>query len=84
MKITIDSKFNIGDTVYTPECYEIYWANPVPYIVTDIFVKVTRNKNICITYRLLQDELTDVVSENFLFATYEECKQWCNEQNKEE
>ena len=84
MDLTIKTKFNIGDIVYAPECYEIYWANNIPYVVTDIFIKVARNRSVVITYRLLQDELTDVVSENFLFATYEECKQWCNEQNKEE
>ncbi len=84
MELAIKTKFNIGDTVYAPEVYEVYWANPVPYIITDIFIKVARNHNIVITYRLLQDELTDVVSEKFLFATYEECKLWCKEQNKEE
>ena len=81
MKITIDSKFNIGDAVFVPECYEIYWANPTQHIVKDIFIKVTRNRSVSITYRLLQNELTDVVSENFLFATYEECKLWCDQQN---
>ena len=80
MNIEIKTKFNIGDTVYVPEYYEIYWANPVPYIITDIFIKVVRNCNIVITYRLLQSELTDVVSENFLFSTYEDCKLWCEKQ----
>ena len=78
MELTIKTKFNIGDTVYVPEIYDVYWANPVPYIITDIFIKVTRNKDIIITYHLLQDELTDVVSERFLFGTYEECKRWCD------
>lgn len=84
MKLSVETKFNIGDTVYSPECYETYFANKKPYVVTDIFIKVTRANEIVITYRLLQDELTDVTSEHFLFATYDECKQWCHKQNKEE
>lgn len=83
MEVNINTKFNIGDTVYAPDSYEVYWANPVPYVVTDILIRTTRTNNIVITYQLLQDELTDVVSEHFLFATHEECKQWCEIQNKE-
>lgn len=83
MTLNIDTKFNIGDTVYSPECYEVYWANNRPYVITDIFIKIAHNRT-SITYRIIQDQLTDVVSENFLFSTYEECKQWCGEQNKED
>ena len=81
MKLSIETKFIIGDAVYAVECYEVYWANPVPYVVTDIFIKVTHTNDVVITYRLLQDELTDVISEKILFATHEECKQWCEEHN---
>ena len=81
MKLEIETKFNIGDTVYAPECYEIYWANPVPYVVTDILVQVTRTNSIVVKYRLMQDELRDVIAERFLFSTYEECTKWCKEQN---
>ena len=84
MKFNIDTKFNIGDAVYSAEPYEIYLANPMPYFVTDICIRATRTKDVVITYKLIQNKLTDVVAENFLFATYEECKRWCDERNKEE
>ena len=80
MTLNIDTKFNIGDTVYAPEYYGAYFVNNRPYVITDIFVKIARNNRVSLTYRIMQDELTDVVSENFLFSTYEECKQWCDEQ----
>ena len=84
MTLNLDTKFNVGDAVYAPEYYGVYFANNRPYVVTDIFVKIARNQRVSITYRIMQDELTDVISENFLFSTYEECKQWCGEQNKED
>ena len=82
MKLNLETKFNVGDTVYATDSYEVYWANPVPYSVTDIFIKVAKTKDVVITYRLIQDELTDVVAEKFLFNTYEECTKWCEEQNE--
>lgn len=80
MKIKIDTKFNIGDVVYTPEFYDVYFASKTPHTITDIFVKASHNQNVAVTYRIIQGQLTDVVSEKFLFATYEECRQWCDEQ----
>lgn len=81
MDLNISTKYNIGDTVYIPDFYHSYWANPTPYIITDIFIQVARNHNITIRYRVMQAELTDLVFENFIFATYEECTKWCEKQN---
>lgn len=80
MKITADTKFNIGDTVYAAESYEVYWANKTPYIVIDITVNVNEDMT-RIVYTINQDYIIDTVSEDFLFATYEECMKWCKEHN---
>ena len=81
MTINLNTKFNLGDQVYVAETYEDYWANSEPSIVTDVFIKIN-NSTTTVLYRLKQGEFFDVVSEYFIFATYDECKQWCEEHNK--
>ena len=80
MKVTADTKFNIGDAVYAAEPYEVYWANKTPYIVIGITLHM--NENVTrIVYTINQDYTITTVSEEFLFATYEECMKWCKEHN---
>lgn len=80
MKVTADTKFNIGDAVYATEPYEVYWPNKTPYIVVGITVHM--NENVTrIVYTINQDYIITTVSEEFLFATYEECMKWCKEYN---
>lgn len=80
MKCVVNAKFNIGDQVYLAETYHEYWANSKPYLVTGILISITESEY-KITYRIQQDLLTDVVSEHLIFATYEECAQWCKNHN---
>ena len=81
MNLNINTKYNIGDTVYVPDLYEVYIANSTPYTIIDILIQVARNHNITIRYRVMQAELTDLVSEHFIFSTYEECTKWCEKQD---
>ena len=78
MKVNLETKFNIGDVVYVAETYEVCYANKTPYTITDIIVRLDED-TIKIVYNLHQNYTTTTVSENFLFATYEECVQWCKE-----
>lgn len=80
MKMIIDTKFNVGDTVYHAESYEVYWSDPIPYIITEVVV-VMNNDTTFIRYHIKRDGLSFDVTEKFLFATHEECVQWCKEHN---
>lgn len=81
MTITIETKFNIGDAVYVAEFWEVDYANPDPYIIVGISAHINEHA-IKITYRVEQNEVISNVSEDFLFATYEECTKWCEKHNK--
>ena len=76
----IDTKFNVGDSVYLAEIYEIYWADKTPYVIDGIVVHSNGKKTV-VVYNIKRDQLHFEVSEKFLFATYEECVRWCNEHN---
>ena len=80
MKITFDTKFNIGDTVYAPDHYYDFYANHTPYVVTDIILHVS-DRNVRTLYCINQGEYSDHVTEEWLSHTYEECVQWCKEHN---
>lgn len=81
MDINIRTKYNIGDTVYVAINYYEYYPQKIPYIITDISVKVNEQHSI-IAYSIKQDGCIDCVSEEWLFDTYEECTNWCKKQNQ--
>ena len=81
MKLSIKTKFNIGDTVYIAECYEDYWfAYKNPFIVSDILISAN-SRIMHISYEIQQDNFTHRVPESWAFSTYEECAKWCKKQN---
>lgn len=80
MKITLETKFNIGDQVYLAETYREYWANSKSYTVVGIKYYINEHTSKTL-YNIEQGELKDSVSETLLFATYDECVQWCKEHN---
>lgn len=80
MKLSIETKFNIGDTVYLAECFEDWFAYEKPYIISDISISANRQTT-HILYKVQQDGFTDRVPEDWVFGTYEECKKWCDEHN---
>lgn len=81
MKFTIETQFNIGDTVYAADHYYDYYASHTPYVITDIGVNI-KNRSTHIMYYVKQGERTDRFPEGWLFKTYEECAKWCDEHNR--
>ena len=81
MKITLDTKFNIGDVVYALEHYYNFYAIPTPYIISDIIVNVS-NKDVRTMYCVEQGGFTDHFPEDWLFTSHEECQKWCKEHNQ--
>ena len=84
MKIDIETKFNIGDFIYYPIPTNLGWI-PIkqPVKICAIDVQVTAGEVMCVTYTTLDDSIIDY-AEGVCFATYEECKQWCNKENGED
>ena len=80
MQMTIESKFNIGDIVYVADLYHDFYANRKPYVVKDVLVDIN-SRRIHIQYEVEQDGLVCYSPEDWTFATYEECVQWCKERN---
>ena len=80
MKTTIETKFNVGDTVYVADHYYDFYANHKPYIVRDVLVDIN-SKRTLISYDVEQDEFTYRVPETWVFVTYEECSKWCDGHN---
>lgn len=82
MDINIKTKFNIGDKVYSFTCYDgVHSAINCAYEVVSAEIHI--GKTLAIYYDVLMTDLLMVGSyaEDNLFATYEECVQWCNEHN---
>ena len=81
MKLSIETKFNIGDTIYIAECYEDWCTYKKPFIISDISIYANSHTT-HILYEVQQDGLTDRVPEDWVFGTYEECTKWCEKHNK--
>ena len=79
MDINIKTKYNIGDTVYIPECYEEFFPSK-PFKVTGVLMKVSTNTTL-IQYQLQSNEYEETVAEQQVFSTYEDCTKWCNNHN---
>ena len=80
MNVNINTKYNIGDQVYLAQIYHEYYANSEPYEIVGINVHMNEHA-IKFTYNIEQGGVITTVSENLLFATYEECTKWCKEHN---
>ena len=80
MKLSIATKFNIGDTIYIAECDEDWFAYKKPCVISDISISAN-SKTTHILYEVQQDGLTNRVPEDWVFGTYEECIKWCDEHN---
>jgi hypothetical protein len=80
MTVTVETKFNVGDTVYIADNYYDFYANQTPCIVKDVLIDVNRRRT-CISYEVEQEDFTYMVPESWMFATYEECEKWCEKQN---
>lgn len=77
MDINIKTKFNVGDKVYIPMLYHDFYAHNTPQVIEGIRIDIQDKMRI--TYLL--DGEWHKVSEDRIFATHEECKQWCEKNN---
>jgi hypothetical protein len=82
MKINLETQFNIGDIVYAADHYYDFYATSKPYVISDIIINID-HRDVRTMYCVEQGDITDRFPEDWLFATYEECKRWCDKQNKE-
>ncbi len=83
MKITVKTKFSIGDLVYVAVPYYEYYVDSEPYTIVGITIRLNDHA-VKIVYNIEKDNIIDSVSENFVFATYAECLEWCDNKNEEE
>ena len=83
MKVTIDTKFNVGDTVYIADHYYDFYASSEPCIIRDVLIDIN-SKRTHIAYEVEQKDFTYRVPETWTFASYDECAQWCDLKNKGE
>ena len=80
MKIEIETKFNIGDTIYVAEHhYEMYPCKE-PRIIKDILIRWNSHQA-HIEYETMCSGGIERRPETWTFKTYAECTKWCEEQN---
>ena len=79
--LVIDTKYNIGDTVYVADlCYDYYPVSQ-PCTVKNILLGGNVNKP-RISYEVKNDVFSEQLLEDWIFPTYAECTKWCEENNK--
>lgn len=82
MKLSIETKFDIGETVYVADFYTIYIPCKQQHIITNFDIHIFKDTPVIVYDTVDQDGLTDRFVERHLFRTYEECTKWCAEMNK--
>lgn len=84
MRIEVDTKFNIGDTVYVPTSHLSWLGTDGPSNVTGIKVEYRLENGGKINQIILYELSNELFpcNEVMCFATFEECQQWCREQNE--
>lgn len=80
MKISLETAFDIGDTVYAVELYHDYYTSHTPYIISDIIININ-NRDIRTMYCVERGDYTTRFPEEWLFSNYEDCAKWCKEHN---
>ena len=76
----IETKYNIGDTVYIPEYYEEYFPSK-PLQIDSILIQASTS-NYIVKYILNGSGYDiEVNQEQNIFKTYNECDEWCNKHN---
>lgn len=76
----INTKHNIGDTVYVAQNYHELYACPQPHTVTDVLIS-GNTRHIGIRYETICNGNIETFHENWVFSTYEDCVKWCEKYN---
>lgn len=81
MEVTIKTKFNIGDAIYTVGlCHDGFYAYSKPCIIKTILIQRHATTQ-SVSYRIeLENGFIDTMPEQWCFATYDECVEWCRQQ----
>lgn len=80
MQIIIETKFDIGEVVYIADFYEEFIPRRKPVLVRNFDIRFYGNQTF-VTYLVIEDGITERVSEGWMFSTYEECVEWCEKKN---
>lgn len=81
MHFDIITKYDLGDNVYIAEFYDEYMPSE-KLTVTTIEFSVSADKTKVVYYLNDGDDYKGYYSEEALFATCEECTEWCEEHNR--
>lgn len=82
MSINIQTKFNIGDKVWIPNHYHSWFPMKEAYTVFNIDVNIdAQNQRV---FYIIKDDNgnTERYPSKLCFKSYDECKQWCEINNK--
>ena len=80
MNISATTEFDIGDSVYIAETYDVYVPDG-PYNIIGIKLQIIDNAT-TVRYMLDNGDKLYGYPEHLCFDTYEECLKWCYEHNK--
>lgn len=82
MDINIQTRFNIGDEVWVPYLYHDWYPLKCRYIITHIDIQID-SKSYRIFYTIKNENNSGQrYPDRMCFGSYEECKQWCDQENK--
>lgn len=82
MNIDIQIKFNIGDKVWVPGNYYNWYPIKKGYKVTNIEIQIdAKDQRVFYT---VKNDIGEIqrYPERLCFDSYDECEQWCIEDNK--
>ncbi len=85
MNLNINTKYNIGDTVWFADyIYDTHYPSKYSGTVREIEIEISETQQL-ISYWVIVDyngnKELEQYSERACFATYEECIKWCKEHN---
>lgn len=82
MDINIQTNFNIGDKVWIPDVYYEWFPIKNVHYITKIEVGIySQGKEVFYTIKD-EKEKTHEYPARLCFSSYDECKQWCDKENK--
>ena len=74
MDITIKTKFDISDIIYTPEIFDGEYYIDGPHKIKSIQLEIV-NEGVLVKY-CCENMYANII-ESHCFASYDECEEWC-------
>jgi len=82
MDINIQTKFNIGDKVWVPGLYYEWYPMKNRYFITHIDIEIDSNDYQIFYIMKNENNSGQRYPDRLCFDSYDECEQWCMENNK--